>query len=67
MTIHGNLSLSLDSNSYYILHEWPVFLQDQVVPGEGTGRTIRVPVHRESQTLCVQVFQVRFGTDEWKI
>ena len=43
------------------------FLQDQVVPGEGTGRTISVPVHWESQTLCVQVFQVRSGTDEWKI
>ena len=41
-------------------------LQDQVVPVEGPDMTFSVTLHWERQSSCVQVFQVRPETDEWK-
>ena len=43
------------------------FLQDQAVPQESRRVSVNTPVNWESQSSCVDVFQVKSESQEWKL
>ena len=53
-------------NCSYATKEMAYFLQDQVVP-QGRQLSQGVPVYWESQSSCVDAFQVKPGSQEWKL
>ena len=47
--------------------EMAYFLQDQAVPQASRTVSVNIPVNWENQSSCVDVFEVKPESQEWKL